>query len=124
MSSFGGSVNSRPMNDSHPTMMADMPKTDSLKSLELIPELVDPTDMKLMLSHSYGLMGQMRNNVVYVDEETVLYSVGAHLALHNKLTQSIQYLQGRNNVQEVIALCEGWSKDKPQCVAVVCCVTR
>lgn len=80
---------------------------------------VPATDMWLTVKHSYGAGGaSVRDNIVFKDDDTLIYPVGQHIAFHNPRDE-IEYLGNRKDVRQIIAMSAS-TNSNIKCVAMVC----
>lgn len=56
--------------------------------------------------HVFGFNNNTRENIAYLDEETLLYSAGKHLVLHTPLNQSQRFIAVKDSVSiSVVSVC-------------------
>jgi len=62
------------------------------------------------LSHLFGLRGDLKNNVLYIDENTVMYPCGHTVVLFNQETRTQKFLFGTEKSEGITAI--GLSQNK------------
>ena len=59
----------------------------------------------LSLSHAFGAVGGVRDNVVHVSENTIAYPVGRHIGVYNMDSHDMSFIQESETVKKIVAMC-------------------
>lgn len=57
-----------------------------------------------MPTHSFGIKADIRDNICYLDEQTVIYPVGSNLVIHMIETKTQRFLQGTEKSEGITSV--------------------
>mmetsp|Transcript_38583 Transcript_38583/g.62503 ORF Transcript_38583/g.62503 Transcript_38583/m.62503 type:complete len:1299 (+) Transcript_38583:248-4144(+) len=58
----------------------------------------------LVYTHAFGIQGNVRDNVAYLDEHVVLYPIGRHVTMYNLETKAMTFIRETEKVECITAI--------------------
>eukprot|EP00729_Bicosta_minor_P028336 gene28336-8202_t len=60
--------------------------------------------MALQQTRAFGLAGDVRDNVCYLDEQTIVYPAGSTLVIYNTATREQKFIPGSHGAEGFTAM--------------------